>query len=47
VTWLGLFIIGVKRLEQQSEFHARNCKLLICFENVWKGGKSAFVAEQK
>jgi hypothetical protein len=47
MTWLGLFIIGVKRPEQQSDIRARNCKPLIRLENPENGRKTGFVAEQK
>jgi hypothetical protein len=47
VTWLGLFIIGVKRPEHYSDIRARNSKRLIWLEKHEKEGKAAFVAEQK
>jgi hypothetical protein len=47
VTWLGLFIIGVKRPEHYSDIRARKFKLLIQFGNPEKGRKMAFVAEHK
>jgi hypothetical protein len=47
MTWLGLFIIGDKRPEQQSDIRARNSKPLIQLEKSKTEGKTAFVAEQK
>jgi hypothetical protein len=47
VTWLGLFIIGIKRPKQQSDIRARNHKQLIWLKFSEMDGKIAFVAEQK
>jgi hypothetical protein len=47
VTWLGLFIIGVKRPELHSDIRAKNRKPLIALEIPEEDGKTTFVAEHK
>jgi hypothetical protein len=47
VTWLGLFIIGVKRPELHSDIHAKKPKPLIQLQIPEQDGKNAFVAEHK
>jgi hypothetical protein len=47
MTWLGLFIFGVKRPELHSDIRAKNHKPLIWIEKLAKTANRRFVAEQK